>query len=295
MVENQPVSSFPPASSVSCLPLPGLSIEPPSSATIQKQPFLEDAPISRNLKALLRRWLTVDENESSGEEDDGDRWHSQFELDPETFPLFKNKVMAILREPAAFGAPAQVRHTLFRHARLPCGSDRPRWRRGAGWRIGSRLAVAQLARAGTRPRVESEEQRRRCVCDASRRGSGIEPSHRPFFVSEVLPLVLQRHRNVRGLLLTSGTPLVEADLLGAPKVQVADLESPRALAGASALLLPPDMDSVPEQLIAEARRQDVPVVGLGPGSGELLDFEADHEASEAWEFADVCCRLMEGP
>ena len=261
-----------------------------------RQPFLDNAPISGNLKVLLRRWLIADDHESSaGSDDDRDGWHSQFELDRETFPLFKNKVMAILRE--------QLLSARLLKYGIPC-FDMRAYRSALGSPNGASALVGESGRDWQW--LKWREQARELESNRQKKGAGVfvmplgedRASNRRiarFFVAEVLPLVLQRHRDVRGLLLTPGAPVVEADLLGVPKVQVADLGNPRALAGASALLLPPTMDAVPDQLIAAAREQNIPVVGLGRGTGDGAFEGTDFEAREAWEFASVCCRLMDGP
>ncbi len=55
-------------------------------------PFLPDAPVSQNLQRFLLGWLVGVETELT------DTWHSRFELSDETFPVFRAKTLAILRE-----------------------------------------------------------------------------------------------------------------------------------------------------------------------------------------------------
>jgi hypothetical protein len=63
--------------------------------TTAQEPFLPEAPVSENLRALILEWLTS--NPLSNRRGD-DVWHSRFELDQETFAFFKDKAKAILRE-----------------------------------------------------------------------------------------------------------------------------------------------------------------------------------------------------
>jgi hypothetical protein len=62
-------------------------------------PWGPEAPVNEGLRRHLEQWL-VRQPEASAEEgaDDRDTWHSRFDLDDATFPLFKDKVRAILRE-----------------------------------------------------------------------------------------------------------------------------------------------------------------------------------------------------
>lgn len=57
-----------------------------------KAPFLLDAPISKRLQDYIRSWLT---GEGTGQ---GVVWHSRFDLDAKTLPLFRTKALAILNE-----------------------------------------------------------------------------------------------------------------------------------------------------------------------------------------------------
>jgi len=57
-----------------------------------RQPFRDDAPISRAYQQSLLHWLTGD---GAGE---GVIWHSRFDLTPETLPFFESKARAILNE-----------------------------------------------------------------------------------------------------------------------------------------------------------------------------------------------------
>ena|SRR5215213_106624 len=55
-------------------------------------PFSEDAPISRNYQRYLLGWLTGHGT------DQGIEWHSRFDLNSESLPLFESKAKAILNE-----------------------------------------------------------------------------------------------------------------------------------------------------------------------------------------------------
>jgi hypothetical protein len=57
-----------------------------------QSPFADDEAISSNYREYLLSWLT---GEGTGQ---GVQWHSRFELSGDTFPLFRNKVIAILNE-----------------------------------------------------------------------------------------------------------------------------------------------------------------------------------------------------
>lgn len=59
------------------------------------EPFLADAPVSMNLRELILEWLTS--NPATVRRGD-DVWHSQFELNEETYTFFKDKTRALLRE-----------------------------------------------------------------------------------------------------------------------------------------------------------------------------------------------------
>lgn len=57
-------------------------------------PFRQDAPLSRNLQDFLITWLTGAPSSIELER----QWHSRFDLDESTLPLFEAKTLAILRE-----------------------------------------------------------------------------------------------------------------------------------------------------------------------------------------------------
>jgi hypothetical protein len=85
------------------LPVDALSIIRPVAAPVDtsalfsndpKQPFLPGAPLGDALRNYLLEWLSGPEKEALLEE----RWHSRFDVDRATFPLFRNKVLAIIRE-----------------------------------------------------------------------------------------------------------------------------------------------------------------------------------------------------
>lgn len=59
------------------------------------EPFKPSAPVSDNLREFLLAWLTTNSNTELQLQEG---WHSQFELNAQTFPFFRRKTLAILRE-----------------------------------------------------------------------------------------------------------------------------------------------------------------------------------------------------
>jgi glycosyltransferase involved in cell wall biosynthesis len=100
---------FMPSDVVSALRPLAASIEPHKIFSADPdRPFLPDAPVGEELRRFLLEWLVGTEEQPLLAES----WHSRFRLDEGSFPLFKKKAAAILRE--------HLLSVRLRDAGIPC-------------------------------------------------------------------------------------------------------------------------------------------------------------------------------
>ncbi|MEM7482400.1 MAG: hypothetical protein AAF481_14585 [Acidobacteriota bacterium] len=254
------------------------------------QPFLPDAPISANLQKLLLEWLTHNVIAESQLEE---TWHSRFYLAPETFERFRDKVMAILREHLlsarlhALGVPCFDYRAIRKAGGIEAcdllGSSAGQAWQWLGWmQMDSATPRRPLGAVGSR--VEAPTFVLMIGAEDGELSRGL--------CEEVLPLVLQRHSRSRFLVFGHSIPGPVRELHCQGNVLVAkDGEAPQErLDHATALLALPSGGGV-----TEAIERGVPIISADLALGERRGEPGIHylSASNHWQVATACCRLIE--
>jgi hypothetical protein len=284
------------------------------------QPFRRDAPVSENLRRLLLDWLTTNGVEASGL-DEG--WHSRFRLDASTFPRFKAKVKAILREQLlsarlkALGVACydfravRAAWDLEATAEALGGEAAASWQ-WLGWRQAEARAPLPSSTAAARrddepaapaaaapdgwPAGRPRDRRRRptfLLAGLEERGETLAAIR--FFRTEVLPLVAQRHAGARLAVAGADAELL-AELDGADDAVVAWGEDAAEWDEAVAVLLPPAA-AARREAVARAAARGLPAVGVWHAGADrpAADGRNYLRAERTWEYAAACCRLIDEP
>ncbi len=270
-----------------------------------EQPFHPDAPISANLQANLLSWLT-------SEADDGqldDVWHSQFPLNQETFPRFKDKAKAILREHLLSARLLSLEIPCFdlraiRQAHshgLDLGDLRGatgRQRQWLGWRSMSPAAVLDnTAVTSVKGETDAGPMDPVLVLDC-----GQNPASREFIeqiASEVMPLLWQRFHRARLVLVDDPGSRQMRQLQDSGKIRVVATDDSAAdvLAEATVVLVPRPLNDRAAKALRRAAIRGIPAIGQEYPSAGRSEGNVRHylHAEQPWEIAAACCRLIEDP
>lgn len=278
-------------------------------------PFRPAAPVSENLRRLLVEWLTTGGSSEADEGRLGHAWHSQFDLDAESFERFKSKAKAILREHLlsarlkALGVGCYDLRAIRRAAELNLVESAMRGESAADWQWLGWMRLAGETAAAHSPEVPwtdaepaalnrisaDDDDSRPTFLVAAPPGATAAGAAVRYFERSVLPLVLQRHASARLAADCGDQPRSEGEheALAAPIVPLPlDDEDPPS--GAIAVLLPPDAPPPPDAA-RRAASWGLPVVGPGLVAGDRPAVDGRHclRAERAWEYAEACCRLIE--
>jgi hypothetical protein len=273
------------------------------------QPFRPLAALSANLRAFLLEWLT---SNADGDKRLDEVWHSQFQLDEETFDRFKSKVKSILREHLlsarlqAHGARCYDLRAIRRASEMVildsalAGEAAGDWQ----WRDWGRAAEAAAARA-----VSWESPSDQAAPAPGDDGPGDRPmlvltgvGDRPdsagairFFQLGVLPLVLQRHGGLQ-LAVEGVDPWLLDELARRGGVPLTAAGGDEEWRQAVALLVAPNGEPRPE-ILARAAAHHMPIVGGWSTLDGRQAIDGRHclRAERSLEYATACCRLIEEP
>lgn len=271
------------------------------------QPFAQSGTLSANLQELLVEWLTTTTVAAPRL---SERWHSAFELTSDTYPLFRHKASAILREHliAAKLKAAGVAAYDFRVIRYlqNCGSLDDFLTRGGneswqwlGFRtllhhgrdhtVGTELSPGAAAAGAPAPVPAAA-----ALLLAGELGRSQTGEAARFAANRVLPLVRQRHGSARLIVVSAGDHGSALDADGSVQLLLNrdEMHASGLLDGCAAIIVPPGSNPECLGFLDGLAASGIPVVASS--AGPVVPAEREWlPAESAVDFASACCLLID--